>query len=381
MTTTEKTKKTSKKTKRRDSIEGADPRGGVSKRSRADEELSFGVTLSTTDKAPQVVLSEKRLTASNEKGYRGVRATHPVSDGSWRFEVQVRQVDRTQVHTRIGWCTEKADLQTPVGFDAFGFCYRDIADRAYPAEVAPFPGSAASVRPSEGAADGPEASAESAPGSVFHCSRGRRYGCAYGPGDTIGCFISLPSDGEEADSTSEKLHPKGSIVDMEMCLEKGGKQHPLEKHPGAFIAFTKNGHYLGKAFVDIPKGNYYPAVALFQGATVTFNFGPKFAHPAPDELQGFFPISNLKQPSFAEPSTDILTESIMGAITGDAEENPGSSELKNGDISQDAEPNDLSPESEPQSEVKHAPSCIDEADSERTAVQEEPAVEVLSEMV
>ena len=50
--------------------------------------MVYGVTLSQTDKAPQVVLSGKRLTATSEKGYRGVRATHSVSDGKWCFEVQ-----------------------------------------------------------------------------------------------------------------------------------------------------------------------------------------------------------------------------------------------------------------------------------------------------
>ncbi|KAL6314874.1 hypothetical protein AAG906_029090 [Vitis piasezkii] len=29
-------------------------------------------------------------------------------------------------HTRLGWSTEKGDLQTPVGYDANGFGYRDI---------------------------------------------------------------------------------------------------------------------------------------------------------------------------------------------------------------------------------------------------------------
>ncbi len=29
-------------------------------------------------------------------------------------------------HARLGWCTQRAELQAPVGFDAHGFCYRDL---------------------------------------------------------------------------------------------------------------------------------------------------------------------------------------------------------------------------------------------------------------
>lgn len=59
-------------------------------------------------------------------------------------------------HVRLGWGTDKADLQTPLGFDGHGFSYRDISDRAHPAPDKREEGDAA--------------------GSVFHTARGRVYG-------------------------------------------------------------------------------------------------------------------------------------------------------------------------------------------------------------
>ena len=35
--------------------------------------------------------------------------------------------------------------------------------------------------------------------------------------------------------------------------------------------------FAGKAFVDIPKGDYYPCCALYMGGSVTFNFGESSA--------------------------------------------------------------------------------------------------------
>ena len=43
--------------------------------------------LSKVDKAPQLQLSEDRLTISGDKGYRSVRATHGAREGTWFFEV------------------------------------------------------------------------------------------------------------------------------------------------------------------------------------------------------------------------------------------------------------------------------------------------------
>jgi len=292
-----------KKSRRRDSIDGAgsDPR--VTKRQRTHEpEPIFGVTLSPDDKAPQVVLSGRRLTATNEKGYRAVRATHSVSDGRWCFEAQVQQPAPSRVqdmaasqysaHTRLGWCTEKAELQAPVGFDAFGFSYRDIGDRAHPSSI-----------PSPPLPDGTAAPQ----GSVFHMSRGRLFGEPYGPGDVITCYIALPStEIDEGEPVSVKQtaedpeHPAGPRVNLAAYNKAAGAEADI--HTGSYIAFAKNGHYLGQAFQGLPAGNYFPSVALYMGASVTLNFGPKFAFPQPEECKGFLPMSNLAPAALLPPA-------------------------------------------------------------------------------
>lgn len=54
-----------------------------------------------------------------------VRATRGVVEGAWYFEVKVVSLGETG-HTRLGWSTEKGDLQAPVGYDGNSFGFRDV---------------------------------------------------------------------------------------------------------------------------------------------------------------------------------------------------------------------------------------------------------------
>ncbi|CAD6269011.1 unnamed protein product [Miscanthus lutarioriparius] len=49
------------------------------------------------------------------------RATHGVASGAWYFEVKVMHLG----HTCLGWATNMADIDMPVGCGAYGFGYRD----------------------------------------------------------------------------------------------------------------------------------------------------------------------------------------------------------------------------------------------------------------
>ncbi|KAL4294673.1 hypothetical protein AHAS_Ahas18G0251600 [Arachis hypogaea] len=77
------------------------------------------------DTAEKVELSEDRMVAGSTKGYRMVRPTRGVVEGAWYFEIRVLHLGETG-HTRLGWSTEKGDLQAPVGYDGNSFGYRDI---------------------------------------------------------------------------------------------------------------------------------------------------------------------------------------------------------------------------------------------------------------
>lgn len=60
----------------------------------------------------------------------------------------------------------------------------------------------------------------------------------------------------------------------------------------------------GVAFHDIYAGFYYPAVSLFQSATVRCNFGPRFRFPPP---KGVKPMSARVEELYVEQTlSDIL---------------------------------------------------------------------------
>lgn len=121
-----------------------------------DDSPDMKICLSKVYKAEKVEVSEDRLTAGSVKGYRMVRATRGVVEGVWYFEIKVVHLGETG-HTRLGWSTDKGDLQAPVGYDGNSFGYRDID------------------------------------GSKVHKALREKYGEeGYKQGDVIGFYINLP---------------------------------------------------------------------------------------------------------------------------------------------------------------------------------------------
>lgn len=243
-----------------------------SKRVRLIEEAGLSVTLSSHDKAPEVSLSVDRLTCwgAVDCGYSMARATHAVDNGKYYWECEVLNpeedlvvspdVDRSAssnyhrvaganqgggstshnnegAHARIGWALDSAALAAPVGYDKYGYGYRDIN------------------------------------GSKIHNSlREDDYGEAFGPGDVIGCFISL-----------DRADPRGNE-----------------------IRFVKNGVDQGTAYrgPSIVAGMYFPAVSVYHNARLRVNFGPLFIYPlntlthadaaGAHLFQGTLPLSELQ---------------------------------------------------------------------------------------
>lgn len=121
-----------------------------------DDSPDMKICLSKVYKAEKVEVSEDRFTAGSVKGYRMVRATRGVVEGVWYFEIKVVHLGETG-HTRLGWSTDKGDLQAPVGYDGNSFGYRDID------------------------------------GSKVHKALREKYGEeGYKQGDVIGFYINLP---------------------------------------------------------------------------------------------------------------------------------------------------------------------------------------------
>jgi Set1/Ash2 histone methyltransferase complex subunit ASH2 len=95
------------------------------RRAAVDDERLGPVLLSKSDKSSALTLSEDRVTVSGRKGFRSVRATHGAHVGTWYCEAHVEHLGATG-HMRLGWSTRRAEIDAPVGFDGYGYGYRDV---------------------------------------------------------------------------------------------------------------------------------------------------------------------------------------------------------------------------------------------------------------
>lgn len=208
---------------------------------KSDDTAEMKICLSKVYKAEKVELSEDRMSAGSTKGYRMVRATRGVVEGAWYFEIRVVKLGETG-HTRLGWSTEKGDLQAPVGYDGNSFGYRDID------------------------------------GSKIHKALREKYGEeGYKEGDVIGFYINLPDGERYAPKAPHLVWYKGQRY---VCAQDA-KEDPPQVVPGSEVSFFKNGICQGVAFKDLHGGRYYPAASMFTlpnepNCTVKFNFGPDF---------------------------------------------------------------------------------------------------------
>uniref|UniRef100_A0A8C6YLQ1 ASH2 like, histone lysine methyltransferase complex subunit n=1 Tax=Nothoprocta perdicaria TaxID=30464 RepID=A0A8C6YLQ1_NOTPE len=208
------------------------------------------VLLALHDRAPQLKISDDRLTVVGEKGYSMVRASHGVRKGAWYFEISMDEMP-PDTAARLGWSQPLGNLQAPLGYDKFSYSWR------------------------------------SKKGTKFHQSIGKHYSAGYGQGDILGFYISLPEDTETAKSLPDTYKDKALIkfksylyFEEKDFVDKAEKS--LKQAPGSQIIFFKNGVSQGVAFKDIFEGVYFPAISLYKGCTVSINFGPYFKYPPRD---------------------------------------------------------------------------------------------------
>ncbi|KAA8528072.1 hypothetical protein F0562_035059 [Nyssa sinensis] len=208
---------------------------------KTDDTSDMKICLSKVYKAEKVELSDDRLSAGSTKGYRMVRATRGVVEGTWYFEIKVVKLGETG-HTRLGWSTEKGDLQAPVGYDANSFGYRDID------------------------------------GSKIHKALREKYGeDGYVEGDVIGFYINLPEGSLYVTKPPHLVWYKGQRY---VCAPDA-KEDPPKVVPRSEISFFKNGICQGLAFRDLYGGRYFPAASMYTlpnqpNCVAKFNFGPDF---------------------------------------------------------------------------------------------------------
>ncbi|KAH0623182.1 hypothetical protein JD844_031222 [Phrynosoma platyrhinos] len=202
------------------------------------------VLLALHDRAPQLKISDDRLTVIGEKGYSMVRASHGVRKGAWYYEISVDEMP-SETAARLGWSQPLGNLQAPLGYDKFSYSWR------------------------------------SKKGTKFHQSIGKHYSSGYGQGDVLGFYISLPDETETAKSLPDTY--KDKVCNPVHCVKTTGCLFQ--------IIFYKNGASQGVAYKDIFEGVYFPAVSLYKGCTVSINFGPYFKYPPRDI--SYRPISDM----------------------------------------------------------------------------------------
>ncbi|KAI8367547.1 uncharacterized protein BYT42DRAFT_504575 [Radiomyces spectabilis] len=318
------------------------------------ENILGGCTLSPTDKSSYVSVTQDGLTVTTEKGFRMCRANVGVKEGNWYWEAIVQnakgKAGSDGPHVRIGWARREACLNAPVGYDAYGYGYRDMT------------------------------------GDKLFCSRPEPFGEPFETGDVIGLYISLPRKSQKPFKSPTRRRIPIAYKDNLWFEEKDFRQSkelealadPYQKKedvdayepqtlPGSYIAVYKNGVYLGVMFKDLidyedfgrlpemvmarrnkkrrkhKRDNngtqrmrmeedefdgvrhqqwtedppleddgtlgYYPAVSVFKGGMVTCNFGPDFQYP-PTQSEPWKPMSQRYSEYMAEECVWDLVDEV-----------------------------------------------------------------------
>ncbi|BEI81248.1 hypothetical protein CcaverHIS002_0204080 [Cutaneotrichosporon cavernicola] len=127
------------------------------------------VHISWLDRSAFLRLSNDATTVTTDKGYRSGRANVSVRQGTWYFETVIERGDGSSgagkgtggdggnAHVRVGWARREANLDAPVGADAYSYGIRDVD------------------------------------GEKVHISRPKAYGRGFATGDVVGCMITLPT--------------------------------------------------------------------------------------------------------------------------------------------------------------------------------------------
>jgi len=246
-------------------------------RERREAAMYWPVSLNTKLKPKGSDVSDDRRTFTSSGGYRTCVASHGVKNaGGYYYEITVAALGSTG-HARVGWKSKSGERNAPVGYDAYGYGYKDIG------------------------------------GEKVHRAVTSAYGEAFGQGDVIGCYIYV-----DADVVKSRDRKAMTSATSEAAAENA-----------SFVAFSRNGKFQGKAFTNLnaSDGAYFPAGALYtmpndEPAKLVFNFGPTFEYP-PDAaawgVQAPLPMSHFDPPrpppapeleSGPEIKTEPETESV-----------------------------------------------------------------------
>ncbi|WWC61534.1 uncharacterized protein I303_104118 [Kwoniella dejecticola CBS 10117] len=129
------------------------------------------VHMSWLDRSSYIRISPSALSIYNDRGFRSARANVAVREGTWYFEVKIERGngsvgsgkghltagDAGNAHVRVGWGRREANIDGPVGSDAYSYGIRDVG------------------------------------GEKITISRPKPYAStSFHTGDVVGCLIQLP---------------------------------------------------------------------------------------------------------------------------------------------------------------------------------------------
>ena len=264
---------------------------------RADRPLPFipyfECEMSANDCGDRLLFTSDGLTLTCDRGYRMSRAIVGLSVGCWYWECRYRTPqtpitvagrNAPPAAARIGISTLSADLNVSCGADRHGYA---VGSRG--------------IRVHEG------------------CERPiEAFGDEWIDGDVIGLQLSMPTDAWKQEHINDKLRkqkgrrgrparakrveptddvmptivqpvisaPSHAILNNGPSLLPSSSSSPvpsLHHHVDSTLTVYRNGKFVGRAYENLLKGTYYPAVSLYMGATVTVNFGPLFEY-LPEQL-------------------------------------------------------------------------------------------------
>ncbi|KAL8834027.1 MAG: hypothetical protein Q9170_003958 [Blastenia crenularia] len=319
----------------------ADPAFPSSRWFRQTEAEPFHPRFSFQEASSHILFDSTGRSITTEKGFRMARANIAAREGRWYYECKILSGVKPPTHdpavdpnsdpgghVRLGWARREANLDTPVGFDAYSYGLRDVS------------------------------------GQKVHMSRPKDFAPvneSFCEGDVIGLEITLPSlalhrkvvEGSynKAVDVSDDLDPlpateapdiirdrvpiryKGvvyfeqfeysSTKDLEELMNPSSSvstaaantastappnpNHPsvtLRTLPFSSVRVYKNGKMIGTPFKDLlaflPPASkpaaqqgardglddgmlgYFPAISVFRGGAAEVNFGPDFWCPPSD---------------------------------------------------------------------------------------------------
>ncbi|CAN6675130.1 hypothetical protein TRVA0_093S00144 [Trichomonascus vanleenenianus] len=239
------------------------------------------------DRSAEVLLSHDAMSVSTNDGFRSARANVNIRQGDWYFEVNVIKANDKRypdAHVRFGVTRREAEIEAPVGYDAYGYGFRDVN------------------------------------GEKVHISRPKSFlNEPVSTGDVIGIRVCIPRNEDyknipvyrdryplkkKNNVYFEAIEYVGTKKMSELLLpnelQKQLKKVPTQPVtiPGSFIQVYKNGKDMGVAFTDLIEFmppyseylrnwqnrlgddgfmGYFPTISVFRGGIAEFNFGPNFA--------------------------------------------------------------------------------------------------------